>query len=204
MGGPEERAHGCIGPAAARGFRTLPCMTFEEMRSMLSRRHFLTNTAMLGSAAGFAATPLSSAVAAAVDDLETTTWSCCSINCGSRCLLRCVSKKGRVIRIETDNTGDPEAGASATSCPQVRACQRGRSIRQRLYSEERLKFPDEARRAPRRREVRAHFLGTGARRDRRKAQEDDCRAHQRIDHAHARLGQLFALQQPQLRSGSST
>lgn len=40
---------------------------------MLSRRHFLTNTAMLGSAAGFAATPLSSAVAAAVDDLETTT-----------------------------------------------------------------------------------------------------------------------------------
>lgn len=83
---------------------------------MLSRRHFLTNTAMLGSAAGFAATPLSSAVAAAVDDLETTTWSCCSINCGSRCLLRCVSKKGRVIRIETDNTGDPEAGASATSC----------------------------------------------------------------------------------------
>lgn len=108
---------------------------------MLSRRHFLTNTAMLGSAAGFAATPLSSAVAAAVDDLETTTWSCCSINCGSRCLLRCVSKKGRVIRIETDNTGDPEAGASATSCPQVRACQRGRSIRQRLYSEERLKFP---------------------------------------------------------------
>ena len=46
-----------------------------------------------------------------------------------------------MIRIETDNTGDPEAGASATSCPQVRACQRGRSIRQRLYSEERLKFP---------------------------------------------------------------
>lgn len=108
---------------------------------MLSRRHFLTHTAMLGSAASFTASPLSSAVAAAVDDLETTTWSCCSINCGSRCLLRCVSKKGRVIRIETDNTGDPEAQASATSCPQIRACQRGRSIRQRLYSEERLKFP---------------------------------------------------------------
>lgn len=108
---------------------------------MLSRRHFLTHTAMLGSAAGFTASPLSSAVAATVDDLETTTWSCCSINCGSRCLLRCVSKKGRVIRIETDNTGDPEAQASATSCPQIRACQRGRSIRQRLYSEERLKFP---------------------------------------------------------------
>ena len=103
---------------------------------MLSRRHFLTNTAMLGSAAGFAATPLSSAVAAAVDDLETTTWSCCSINCGSRCLLRCVSKKGRVIRIETDNTVK-----DGCRVRQLRACLKGRDMRERLYSPDRLKYP---------------------------------------------------------------
>ena len=108
---------------------------------MLSRRNFMKNSALIGACSGFSLTPMSSAVAAAVDDTETATWSVCSINCGSRCMLRCISKKGRVIRIETDNTGDPEAGASATSCPQVRACQRGRSIRQRLYSPDRLKFP---------------------------------------------------------------
>ncbi len=107
---------------------------------MISRRQFLSGTAAVGTA-GFSMTPLSSAVAAAAADIETETWSACSINCGSRCILRCFSKKGRVIRIETDNTGDPQAAASATTCPQVRACQRGRAIRQRLYSEERLKFP---------------------------------------------------------------
>ncbi|MDY4163841.1 MAG: dimethyl sulfoxide reductase subunit A, partial [Sutterella sp.] len=87
---------------------------------MLNRRQFLTNTALVGACSGFSLTPVSAAVAAAAEDTETTTWSVCSINCGSRCMLRCVSKQGRIIRIETDNTGDPEAAASATSCPQVR------------------------------------------------------------------------------------
>ena len=108
---------------------------------MLSRRAFLSHSAMLGSAGGLALTPVSRAVAAAVDQLETTTWSACSINCGSRCILRCVSKNGRVIRIETDNTGRPEASETSGEFPQVRACHRGRSIRQRLYSAQRLKYP---------------------------------------------------------------
>lgn len=108
---------------------------------MITRRSFLRSSALLGSAAGFTATPMSRAVAAAAADIESVTWSACSINCGSRCLLRCVSKNGRVIRIETDNTGDAQAGVAEGQFPQVRACHRGRSIRQRLYSPERLKFP---------------------------------------------------------------
>ena len=108
---------------------------------MISRRSFLRSSALVGTAAGFAATPMSRAVAAAAADIESVTWSACSINCGSRCLLRCVSKNGRVIRIETDNTGDAQAGVAEGKFPQVRACHRGRAIRQRLYSPERLKFP---------------------------------------------------------------
>ena len=108
---------------------------------MINRRDFLRSTALLGGAAGFTATPMSRAVAAAAADIESVTWSVCSINCGSRCLLRCASKNGRVIRIETDNTGDAHAGVADGQFPQVRACHRGRSIRQRLYSPERLKFP---------------------------------------------------------------
>ena len=108
---------------------------------MISRRSFLRSSALLGTAAGFTATPLSQAVAAAAADIETVTWSACSINCGSRCLLRCASKNGRVIRIETDNTGDPHAGVADGKFPQVRACHRGRSMRQRLYAPERLKYP---------------------------------------------------------------
>lgn len=108
---------------------------------MISRRSFLQHSACLGTAAGFSVSPVSQAVAAAAADMETVTWSACSINCGSRCILRCVSKKGRVIRIETDNTGDPNAGVTGKDFPQVRACHRGRSIRQRLYAPERLKYP---------------------------------------------------------------
>ena len=108
---------------------------------MISRRSFLRSSALVGTAAGFTATPMSRAVAAAAADIESVTWSACSINCGSRCLLRCVSKNGRVIRIETDNTGDAQAGVADGKFPQVRACHRGRAIRQRLYSPERLKFP---------------------------------------------------------------
>ena len=92
---------------------------------MITRRSFLRSSALLGSAAGFTASPMSRAVAAAAADIESVTWSACSINCGSRCLLRCVSKNGRVIRIETDNTGDAHAGVADGQFPQVRACPTG-------------------------------------------------------------------------------
>ena len=107
---------------------------------MISRRSFLRSSALVGTAAGFAATPMSRAVAAAAADIESVTWSACSINCGSRCPLRAFTKNGRVIRIEPENTGADSTKMPA-EVPHVRACLRGRSMRQRLYSSERLKYP---------------------------------------------------------------
>ncbi len=98
----------------------------------VSRRTLLAAAA----AAGFVMTPLAKAVAAAVDDYGTYRWCACVINCGQRCPLRCYTKNGQVIRIETDNTQPDTLGPR-----QIRACQRGRSMRERIYSPDRLKYP---------------------------------------------------------------
>ena len=63
-------------------------------------------------------------------------WSSCTVNCGSRCPLRLAVKGDTIVRVDPDNTGDNELGSQ-----QIRACVRGRSIRQRIYSPERLKKP---------------------------------------------------------------
>lgn len=110
----------------------------------LQRRSFFKTSAIAsgGLVAGtFAASPLKTAVAAAVNDMEVMTWSGCAVNCGSRCQLRVFTKHGRIIRIETDDSTDPAATVLNGGCTQIRACQRGRSMRQRIYAPERLKFP---------------------------------------------------------------
>lgn len=63
-------------------------------------------------------------------------WSSCNVNCGSRCPLRLRVKDGTVVRVEPDNTGDDKVGTQ-----QIRACVRGRTIRQRIYNPDRLKTP---------------------------------------------------------------
>ncbi|MEF9944275.1 MAG: twin-arginine translocation signal domain-containing protein, partial [Burkholderiaceae bacterium] len=93
----------------------------------LARRDFLKFSA-LGSSAVALQFPLNAtaqAVADAVNDVEVRTWSSCTVNCGSRCPLRVVSKNGQVIRIEPDNTGVDGCATSAL-VPHVRACVRGR------------------------------------------------------------------------------
>ncbi len=110
----------------------------------LQRRSFFKTSAIAsgGLVAGtFAASPLKTAVAAAVNDMEVMTWSGCAVNCGSRCQLRVFTKHGRIIRIETDDSNDPAATVLNGGCTQIRACQRGRSMRERIYAPERLKFP---------------------------------------------------------------
>lgn len=81
-------------------------------------------------------TALAKAVADAIDDFGNYTWAACVINCGNRCPLRVFTKAGKVIRIETDNT-------IKDSCHprQIRASLKGRSMRQRLYSPDRLRYP---------------------------------------------------------------
>ncbi len=109
----------------------LPCM---------SRRTLLQAAAYGAASAGVGLSPIASAVAGAVDDMEVMTYTACLNNCGSRCVLRAFTKKGKVIRIETDSlTPDSDNMPNATS--QIRACLRGRSTRQRLYSKERLRYP---------------------------------------------------------------
>ena len=75
-----------------------------------------------------------------MDDMETVRWTSCVVNCGSRCPLKAIVKNGQVIRIEPENTG-ADSTKMPLAVPHVRACLRGRSMRQRLYSPERLKYP---------------------------------------------------------------
>ena len=101
----------------------------------VSRRRVLTASALLA-AAGFASTPLAAAVANAVADFGVYEWTACVINCGQRCPLRAYTKNGTVIRIETDNTVK-----DGCKVRQLRACLKGRDMRERLYSPDRLKYP---------------------------------------------------------------
>ncbi|MCX5867551.1 MAG: molybdopterin-dependent oxidoreductase, partial [Proteobacteria bacterium] len=55
----------------------------------------------------------------------------CSSHCGGTCLLRVHVKDGMITRVETDNGEEP----------QLRACQRGRALRQRVYSPDRVLYP---------------------------------------------------------------
>ncbi|MFX0134708.1 MAG: molybdopterin-dependent oxidoreductase, partial [Candidatus Hodarchaeota archaeon] len=64
------------------------------------------------------------------NDVKIINTGCCH-DCGGRCVLRAHIRNGRIIRLETDNDEQP----------QLRACLRGRAYRQRVYSDERLKYP---------------------------------------------------------------
>ncbi|MCB1877815.1 MAG: molybdopterin-dependent oxidoreductase [Chromatiales bacterium] len=77
------------------------------------------------------------------DELETVVTSCAH-NCGSRHMLVAHKKGDVIVRLSTDN-GSYQAnghfGKDTEEEPQLRACLRGRSYRQRLYSAERLLYP---------------------------------------------------------------
>lgn len=145
-----------VSPKAARSQEKK--MTFQY--PAVSRRNLMKSVAAAGLLANFSITPLSQAVAAAMDDMETVRWTSCVVNCGSRCPLKAIVKNGQVIRIEPENTG-ANSTKMPLAVPHVRACLRGRSMRQRLYSPER-QVPDEARGQARRKQVRAHLLGRSA------------------------------------------
>ena len=114
-------------------------MTINLQRRDILKFSAITSWSVLGGTFPFAA--IKAAVTDALNDMEVMTWSGCAVNCGSRCQLRVFSKHGRIIRIETDNTNDPEASILNGEYTQIRACQRGRSMIQRIYAPERLKYP---------------------------------------------------------------
>ena len=67
---------------------------------------------------------------------EKIVWSSCNVNCGSRCPLRVHVKDGKVVRVESDNTGEDTFGTH-----EIRACLRGRGLRKWVYSPDRLLHP---------------------------------------------------------------
>ena len=77
------------------------------------------------------------------DALETVVTSCAH-NCGSRHMLVAHKKGDVIVRLSTDDgryQQDGHFGKDTEEEPQLRACLRGRSYRQRLYSAERLLYP---------------------------------------------------------------
>src|SRR5690625_4020750 len=108
----------------------------------LDRRRFLQWSAVAGGGVGLAACtgpgddPATEDPWAPAPPADKTVWNACLVNCGSRCPLRMQVHEGQITRILPDNTGDDQIGTQ-----QIRACVRGRTIRQRIYSPERLKTP---------------------------------------------------------------
>lgn len=77
------------------------------------------------------------------DELNTIVTSCAH-NCGSRHMLVAHKKGDVVVRLSTDDgryQQNGQFGKDTFEEPQLRACLRGRSYRQRIYSAERLLYP---------------------------------------------------------------
>ena len=108
----------------------------------LSRRKFLECTGKTGGMAAVAAAiplPFSSSVDAASSggDHEEIKYSACLVNCGSRCPLKVHVKEGVITRISSEEgINDGVFGQH-----QIRPCLRGRSVRWKTYSPDRLKYP---------------------------------------------------------------
>lgn len=108
--------------------------------TVMSRRSFMKWSAALGGVAAVMAAGEAGTQVVEAQELppapDNIVWSCCTVNCGSRCPLRYHVRGGTIVRVETDNTGTDEFGMH-----QVRACLRGHAIRQRIYNPDRLKYP---------------------------------------------------------------
>jgi len=126
---------------------------FITERLNLSRRSFLKTTAAGGTAlAAGGLIELKTAKEANAfayepyprdDQLETVVTSCAH-NCGSRHMLVAHKYKDVIVRLSTDDGRYQRGGHFGKDDnvePQLRACLRGRSYRQRLYSAERLLYP---------------------------------------------------------------
>lgn len=61
--------------------------------------------------------------------------SACTVNCGNSCFLKAIVRDGRIVRIESDASPDSQTNLAN------RACLRGRSIREWVYSPDRLQYP---------------------------------------------------------------
>ncbi len=114
-------------------------MTVHE--STLSRRTFvkgsLAGVALAGAAGsalyGCAPKAEETAKDGAAATSDQIAWSQCNVNCGGNCVFQWHSRDGKIVYMESDNTGDADL--------QARACLRGRSMRRWINSPDRLLYP---------------------------------------------------------------
>ncbi len=136
-------------------YSLLENLQFENLRNRLSlsRRSFLKTTAagagivaaggLLEVKTGKQAKAFAYEPYPTDDELETVVTSCAH-NCGSRHMLVAHKWKDVIVRLSTDDGSyqkNGHFGKDTNEEPQLRACLRGRSYRQRLYSAERLLYP---------------------------------------------------------------
>lgn len=62
------------------------------MQALVSRRRALKGAACTAALGAVPFSTLRTAVAKAMNDQETVTWSACTVNCGSRCPVRVVTR----------------------------------------------------------------------------------------------------------------
>ncbi|ADD68935.1 anaerobic dimethyl sulfoxide reductase, A subunit, DmsA/YnfE family [Denitrovibrio acetiphilus DSM 12809] len=117
----------------------------------VSRRTFMKWSALLGAAATVGCGSLDgsdssgsggsdSVIEPKEFDYDKAVWSACNVNCGSNCPLKLYVKDGVVVRVSTDNETEDVYGSYGANY-QMRSCVRGRSVRQRIYNTDRLKYP---------------------------------------------------------------
>lgn len=115
----------------------------DTKRTRPTRRSFLKwsgvgagTAALVANTANLGMPSASAAKADGMAGVDKTVWNVCFVNCGSRCPLRLQIKDGTIVRCLPDSTGD-----DSVENRQLRACVRGRSIRNRVYSPDRVKKP---------------------------------------------------------------
>ena len=108
----------------------------------LTRRSFMKWSGVAGGAAvatgaviRYGLMPLPAA-AAGTETGTKQVWSSCNVNCGSRCPLLLTVTDGVITRVEAESAGDDQPGSQ-----RIVPCVRGRAIRNRIYSPDRIKAP---------------------------------------------------------------
>ncbi|MCD8199351.1 MAG: molybdopterin-dependent oxidoreductase [Coriobacteriaceae bacterium] len=107
-------------------------------KKSLTRRSFVKAGGALGALAAAgggitAAGSLFSSGDAQAAPEDTIVWSQCNVNCGGNCIFQWHVQDGRIVYMESDNTGNDDL--------QARACLRGRSMRRWINSPDRLLHP---------------------------------------------------------------
>lgn len=114
-----------------------------EQKAGPSRRTFLKWSGVAAGVAGLAATTqgLNTPTARAeeivgMEGVDKTVQNVCFVNCGGRCPFLVQVKDGAIVRCLPETSGD-----NSIENRQIRACLRGRSIRNRVYDPDRVKKP---------------------------------------------------------------